>query len=416
MSESEGSARPRQLTMAGWFVVVGSVLLLLTVFDSLTNIHSVETRDRVTDALSSPTGEGLGLTVTEALDLMRIGLMVAAVCAATSGVLGVFVLQRHRGARVALSVVAVPLLVTAPLTGGLMGALIAAATLVLWSGPARDWFAGRPVRQPASRPTPPPRASRAESPVDDRGPTPQARPDVSTQGTSGEPAATSGFGRAPVAQESPVPLQPWEQQAQPQSAWPAPPVRGPVPTPVKIACLLTAVFSGVVALVYAGMLVGLIVAQDRMVDFVINSPEWQQANLDSDLLVPVLWVGCLMFLGWSGGALVMAWFTWRRHDWARYILAASAGAALVACLFAIPVGLPHQVAALLTIVALFSAPSRAWFAQSRRRYGPPPGPPFGPPPGPPYGPPPGGHAGPPQDTPGTRGPQGPGAQDKPPVW
>src|SRR3954449_2110033 len=152
MSDS-GSARPRQLTLAGWFVVVGSVMLVITVYSTIASLTPVDTRDRVSEWLSTPTGEGLGLSVSGALSGLRAALMVTGLCAAASAVLGVFVLQRHRGARMALSVVVVPILVanlmTAPLTGGLLGALIAAATVVLWTGPARDWFAGRPVRQPA---------------------------------------------------------------------------------------------------------------------------------------------------------------------------------------------------------------------------------------------------------------------------
>ena len=50
--------------------------------------------------LSTPTGEGLGLSVAEALSGLRVALMVSGVCAAASTVLGVFVLQRHRGARI----------------------------------------------------------------------------------------------------------------------------------------------------------------------------------------------------------------------------------------------------------------------------------------------------------------------------
>ena len=98
----------------------------------------------------------------------------------------------------------------------------------------------------------------------------------------------------------------------------------------------------------------------------MRSPEWQRANLQPDMLVPVLWLGCLMFLGWSLGACVLAWFTWRRHNWARWLLAASAAAALVAALFAFPVGMLHQVAAALTIAGLFAPTSRAWFAEQRR--------------------------------------------------
>src|SRR4051812_2294321 len=165
MSDS-GSARPRQLTLAGWFVVVGSVMLVITVYTSIATLNSVETRDRVTDWLSTPTGQDLGLSVTDALSGLRVALMVTGLCAAASAVLGFFVLQRHRGARIALSVIVVPILLanlmTAPLTGGLLGALIAAATVVLWTGPARDWFAGRPVRQPAA---PQPRGERPPEPT-----------------------------------------------------------------------------------------------------------------------------------------------------------------------------------------------------------------------------------------------------------
>jgi hypothetical protein len=202
--------------------------------------------------------------------------------------------------------------------------------------------------------------------------------------------------------------------------------------PVKIACLLTWIFSGVVALMYAVILAVLIADSDRLVDYVVASPEWERANLDADLLLPVLWMGCLMFLGWALGACLLAWFTWRRHGWARWLLAASAATAAVAGLFAFPVGLLHQIAAILTIVGLFSAAARTWFAPQHtggQHY--PPGPPGGPYSGPPSGP--GGYPHGPGGYPQGPGgyPQGPGGypggpggypdqpppqDDKPPVW
>ncbi len=99
------------------------------------------------------------------------------------------------------------------------------------------------------------------------------------------------------------------------------------------------------ALLYAGVMVALVVAKDSLVDYVVDSPAWQRAELQTDLILPVLWLGCLMFFAWSVGALVLALFTWRRHNWARYLLAASAGATVIAALFAFPIGLPHQIAA-----------------------------------------------------------------------
>src|SRR5918993_1071009 len=152
MSDSNPTARPRQLIVAGGVVIAASVILLLSVFDAITNLRSVETRDTVVEFLASPLGESLDLSLAQVLSTTRVALMVTGLCAAASLVLGVFVFQRHHGARIALSVVAVPIfvasLVTAPLTGVLLGALIAGATIALWTGPAGDWFAGRPVRQP----------------------------------------------------------------------------------------------------------------------------------------------------------------------------------------------------------------------------------------------------------------------------
>ena len=150
---------------------------------------------------------------------------------------------------------------------------------------------------------------------------------------------------------------------------------GPVPVPVKVACFLTWVFSGAVALMYAVLLVVLIVARGQLVDLVKKSPAWEQGNLQQDMLLPVLWVGCLMFLGWALGACVLAVFTWRRHNWARYLLVASAGAALVASTFAFPIGIAHQIACAVTIGALFNGRSRAWFAAPAGGPPPPPGPP-----------------------------------------
>ncbi len=410
MSDSEASARPRQLTMAGWFVVVGSVMLVITVFSSISGLNTVDTRDRVAEWLSTPTGEGLGLSVSEVLSGLRAVLTVTGVCAAAAAVFGVFVLQRHRGARVGLTVVAVPLLIatllTAPLTGGLLGALIVAATVVLWMGPSRDWFAGRPVRQPEAppekpRPLPPPPRPVDSGPAAGPGseqPSGPSASEVSTQSPSSLPAPTPGYGQTAVDQPGGQVQQQWGPPTSAPLAW-QPPAAGPVPMPVRLACLLTWVFAGSIAAVYAVMLLVLLVANDQIVDYVVRSPEWQRADIERDLLMPVLWVGCLMFLAWSVGALLLAWFTWRRHNWARYLLVGSAAVAVLAGLVAFPFSLFHVLACVLTIAGLFAARSRAWFAQpTGGGYWPPQGPPPGPPP-PPSAP--------------TSTPPG---QGKPPVW
>ncbi len=397
MSDSGKTARPRQLTMAGWFVVGGSIFLLLSVFDTFTTLNSVEMREEIAKGLASPMGQGMGLSVSEALSLMRVGLMVAGACAAAAAVLGFFVLQRHRGARVALSVLAVPILFTGLLTGGLIGALVAAATVMLWSGPARDWFAGRPVREVrrpersdksgpwettmpgASERNQPPEQSSDPVPPPSDGPDHQADPDrqtppassLSTAGSSTEPQAMSGFGQSSGL----VADQKTENWSAPAGAPPyatASTVRPSVPAAVKVACILTWVFSGMVALLYAVMLVILVFAQDRVVDEVVKSPAWERSNLDQDILVPALWIGALLFMAWALGACVVAVFTWRRHNWARWMLAASAACVLLIGFLAFPIGLVHQLVAAFVIASLFGASARVWFANESWTQGPPP--------------------------------------------
>lgn len=403
--------------MASWFVIVGSAFLLLTVFDTLAGLNSVDTRDRVAEVLSSPTGEGLGIGVDDALGVMRVALSIAAVCAAVAVVLGAFVLQRHNGARIALSVVAVPILLTSPLTG-LVGAFVAAAVAMLWTGQGRDWFAGRPVREASplfaprqrrdedNRPPqepPPPTPTRPE-PDPERPETPPTA-DVSTGHTSDEPREIHGFGTAPGSHKGSATGSQHPPAAHRRDIWSAYPdpgpeagpesgphggtdgrqfvpatpstyagpagqrQRGPVPAPVKLACILTWIFAGTVALTYLGAMAVLLVSPDTVTDPILESEAWREAGIDRDLLLPVLWVGSLMFLCWAVGAMVLAWFTWRRHEWARWVLVASAACALLAGIVAFPAGVAHQLAAAATMWGLLSAPARDWF--SGRRQGPP---------------------------------------------
>ena len=246
-------------------------------------------------------------------------------------------------------------------------------------------------------------------------PDPQTPPlsDLSTTGSSTAPVPTTGFGeRRPALSTQHSAALPWTYDEVSHGAT--------VPVTVKVACFLTWVFSGLVALLYIGMLTALLLAEDRIVDYVLDAPEWQRANLDSDLLVPVLWVGCLMFLAWSLGACVLAWFAWRRHNWARWVLVVSAGVTVVAAMFAFPVGVLHQLAAALTVAGLLSAAARAWYAsqpwgpggpsgsQPASQQAPPPAWQSAPPPTPDRYPPL-----PPQPGQGQQPPQ---PDDKPPVW
>lgn len=153
MSESKAPVRPSQVTMAGWLAVVGSALLVLTLFDSMTQIRSTEMREAVDEFLSTTPGSGLGLDAPQVLGILRALLLFSGATAAAAAVLGVYVLRRHQGARIGFTVAAAAIMFTAPVTGSPLAVLVAAAAMMLWTRPARDWFAGREPAPTTSPPT-----------------------------------------------------------------------------------------------------------------------------------------------------------------------------------------------------------------------------------------------------------------------
>src|SRR5690606_6545836 len=63
-----------------------------------------------------------------------------------------FALRGDTGARIGLSVLAVPLAVSAAATGGFVTFMVVAAVVLLWVQPSRNWFAGRPPVEVPSLP------------------------------------------------------------------------------------------------------------------------------------------------------------------------------------------------------------------------------------------------------------------------
>ena len=232
MSETTSLPRPREVTTAAVLGLAGCVLLVISLFDAMATLRSIEMREAIEQFLTDPLGRGMGIDAAWVTSALHGLVLVNGALAAVAGVLAVFVLQRHQGARIGFSVAAALLLFTAPLSGGLVAIAVAFAATLLWGRPARDWFAGRqpapatPVEQP-TRPTPPPSAG----PPPDAGwapPSPEA-PAPSAARPSGDDRPGEESQPAPAAypfgQQRPSTSAPWAPPA-PGSGEP-----GPVPPP-----------------------------------------------------------------------------------------------------------------------------------------------------------------------------------------
>lgn len=462
--------RPRQVTTAAVLGVVGSVLLVVSLFDAIGRVRSVEMRSAVEEFLAEPPGNGLGISTDSVLDLLHVMVLFNGALAATAAVLAVYVAQRHQAARVGFSVAAALLLFTAPLSGGVMAMLVALGATMLWSRPARDWFAGRepsPVVERASDgssastgehrswPAPDPRHG-VTAPTPERD---ESRPQAPPHGhAEGQPApqwpvpapgsqhpdhggaASDQTGSEPAAATYPFGTRPDPQWAPPGAGqqpgvppWAVGTAQDPDRRPgsVTAAAIITWVFAGLTGLGYLAVVLMLMVARQPLVDAIQADPQFESLPMSTDDLLAVLWVMSAVSIFWSVSAVALAVLAFRRVGWARTALVVSAASAMMVSLLAFPFGLLHGAAAATAFALLLGKRSSAWFA---RRPAPsfPPGPPQGPTGGqsgqhgqsqpgqygqPPYpGPPPGQQPGAAQGPPPGAPQQPPAGSSKPPVW
>jgi hypothetical protein len=284
--------------------------------------------------------------------------MIAAGCATAMAILGYQTLQRSRGARRALTVLAVPLFVSGLATGGYLAAAVAASVVTLWLGPARLWFDGRVM----------PAAGGVSG-----GSRPGKLPVWPPPYDPGRPAS-------PAEPEQPPPS---SQQARPQPGWPAdapspwapPPTSrygapaaaapGARPTTLVWACVLTWIFTSLTAVVCVASIVVLAqdssVILDKMHD---QNPDLAARGVSDHLILVVCYVTCAVLALWSVGAAVLAVLAFRRKRLAMYgLLVSTAGASFFCLLGALGslVVLVPLAAAAVTIGCLVRPDVKAWF-------------------------------------------------------
>jgi hypothetical protein len=359
MSQTDPGPRPIEITVGGVVASGASVLLAVAVFDAMGQLRSVGMRDTITKAVTSGSAKDLGIGVEQATSIIHVLLLLAGAAAAAAAVLGVYVLRRHHGARIALSVVAVPILVTSPFSQGFLSLLVVTATAMLWSRPARDWFAGRPQ-------TPRPERPRRESPTGaPPAPYRPPLPDVEVRPPlpgAPLPPPSAGWG-APTGPPAGDP-----------AFWPPPNPYGQIPRSspsdrprqVTVACILTWVFSGLTGFTVLVTTVGLAADRSGFIRLMQRSPQWKAAYADSFTGNTVIVWGIVAVL-WCIAAMVLAVLVWRGIAWAWILLIASTVIAIVACLYTLPSSILMFGILAIALGRLLSPPARIWFASKRDR-------------------------------------------------
>jgi hypothetical protein len=374
--------RPPQVSLASGIVMFSSVVVLLTVWERVTSLGSLETQQAIAEVLADSPFTSLDLTVSGTTELLRISCMVAAVCACATAILGWYVRKPDRSARLGLTLFAVPVFVTGLPAGGLAGSFVAAGAAMLWMQPGREWFAtGRWTPPEPARPKEPAKDARS----DQSGPWgrgPQA-PDSQAPGAPGPeapsapPPASRPFGEPPAAQQHPggrtaeSPYgQPYPHAAQPPGARPQ-----HQPVPARPGAMVAAF---VITVVTAGGLLGLSVLWLAIAglspDFLMSLLEQQQPELVEDGLTldqlrTTVFAVAGAFVVWCVVALVLAGFAMARRAWARRGLMVSAAFSAGACFALVlnaPVVLIPAAAAVATVVCLRRVEVRRWFSLDAR--------------------------------------------------
>jgi hypothetical protein len=330
-TDSPALERPRQVTLAGWLIVVGSVLVVLSAFERMSGLHSLETQEAISDFLSKPPGDDLGLSRDGAQSALRVLALVAGATAAAAAILGWHVLSRSRSARVALTVLTVPLFVGGMAVFGFLAALVVVSIVMLWVQPAKDWFDGK---APVARVTPAPAPSPSPSPSPAPGATPVG------------PVATVAWPPAPVAAR---------------------------PTSMTAAAIVTWVTCGLALAVMAMTVLVLLAAPDIVFDEVRKQdPNFGKDGLTESDVRQAAFVGSAIAGAWCIAAIGFAIAAFNAYRWgwrALVISTIAAGVASSLLMLGSLVLLVPLAAAAATVGLLLRPESRAWCRRTRGRRG-----------------------------------------------
>lgn len=355
---SEKAPRPGQATFAAWVIIGGSVILVVTAWQRIASLHTLEVQEELQRVLSEPPFAGTGLGIEGLKTTIRVLCMIGAAAATASTILGVQALRRSTSARLALTLLAPLVLIGGFATAGFFAPMVVAGVVMLWLRPSRDWFAGRPWL-PAS---PTPAARRPDPFAPPRGDaegTPPAAPEA------GPPAPPPP---APASHDQPGPFAGRYAGLPPLTLQPATPypVRAKRPPALVAACVVVWVTCALTSGFLLLMSLVLAVARDDL----FAELERQQPDLDlQGMSHAELATGVFVMTGfsvvWCIVAMVLAVLAFRRMQWARIALAVNTGVAglfLLGATLLSPPLVVLLVAALVTLWLLLRADVTAWFS------------------------------------------------------
>ena len=359
--------RPPQVTLAVGIIMFASVMVLLTAWERITTLGSLESQEAIRDLLAEAPFSSLGLDVDSTSQLLRIACLVAAASACATAILGWYVRKPDRSARLGLSIFAVPVFVTGLPAGGLAGSFVAAGAAMLWLVPAREWFATGRWTPPSPAPEKDGKTSLLRTPLGGRlGQSGQSgRPTTPAAGPMAPPPAARPFGEHRPAGHEQISQQdranPWQHDHPSLHERPGAMVAAFVITVVTAGGLLTLSLLWVAIAGLSPELLRTVLEQQQ--------PEMFDDGLTLQQVRETVFAYAGAFIVWCVVALVLAGFAMARRDWARrglmVIAAFSAGGCLV-FVTTTPLVVVPAAAAMATVLCLRRVEVRRWFSPQSR--------------------------------------------------
>ncbi|MGH3359825.1 MAG: hypothetical protein ACRDO7_13570, partial [Nocardioidaceae bacterium] len=326
---------------------------------------SPEVRQQAETVLSEPPLKDSGITIEQLLEAIRIMMMAGAAVSVAVIILAVYTARRHRGARIALTVMSVGagiVLLPSGFTGVLPAMMAIASAVLLWSRDANAWFNPEKAARAA--------AARADA---ERISVPQA-PDgavAQPQDTPPDPEPITGPRAADVPFGSGRPSGPPPQRGHAPPPHAAPGARKGMPATVLAAILTASIMSGIVVMVSAIILAGYATSPTDLGHELLSYPAlednpqmeslgWSAADLGRAVIYTTV---ALLVL--SLAAIGAALWLLRRSNVARIVLVVLSGLTIALAAVATLAGIPWLAAAIAVIVLLFRPSANAYFRPAR---------------------------------------------------